>query len=130
MDRTSFSPGEEITVSVDVRNSGTRSGDEVVQLYVRDPVAGVSRPVQELRGFHRTRLAPGERKRVSFKLRPEQLAWWDAGRWRIEPGMIELMIGSSSADIRGRGAFSVSVAGESTAPAAAILTPSTEEKVQ
>jgi beta-glucosidase len=94
-----------VDVSVTVRNSGAVAGDEVVQLYAHDPVASVSRPIEELRGFRRVALAPGEAKRIIFTLRPEQMAIWDSGRWKIEPGEIELMIGASSADIRARGSF-------------------------
>jgi beta-glucosidase len=130
LDRQEVAPGSTIAVSVDVRNSGRMAADEVVQLYARDPLASVSRPVQELRGFARINLKPGETKRLRFTLTPEQFAWWDAGRWRIEAGSIELMIGSSSADIRSRGAFTISAAGEGTAPAAAIPTSVHEERVQ
>lgn len=130
IDRQEVAPGNTIAVSVDIRNSGRMAGDEVVQLYARDPLASVSRPVQELRGFARISLKPGEAKRLRFTLSPEQFAWWDAGHWRIEPGVIELMIGSSSADIRSRGAFTISAAGEGRAPAAAIPTSVHEERVQ
>jgi beta-glucosidase len=120
-----------VTASVTVRNVGARPGDEVVQLYARDPVASVSRPVIELRGFRRIALAPGEAKRISFTLTPAQFAIWGAGgRWRIEPGEIELMVGASSADIRARGTFAIAAAGESDVPAAAIATPSSEMPVR
>lgn len=112
-----------VTASVVVRNVGARAGEEVVQLYARDPVASVSRPVMELRGFRRIALAPGEAKRVSFTLTPAQFAIWQpGGRWRIEPGEIELMVGSSSADIRALGRFAIAAEGESDVPAAAIAT--------
>ena len=127
VDRASVAPGETITVSVIVRNSGALAGDEVVQLYVRDPVASVSRPVQELRGFRRVSLRPGEAKRIRFTLTPAQFAIWDSGRWRIEPGEIQLMVGASSADIRARGAFRIAAAGEGNAPAAALATIVEEE---
>src|SRR5581483_10494225 len=117
--------GEEI-VSVTVRNSSNVAGDEVVQLYAHDPVASVSRPIEELRGFRRISLAPGEAKRVSFTLTPAQMAIWDAGRWKIEPGEIGLMVGSSSADIRARGSVEIASGGFGTEPAAAIPTPVTE----
>ncbi|MDB5692027.1 MAG: beta-glucosidase, partial [Alphaproteobacteria bacterium] len=101
--RASVPANGTVDVSVTVRNSGAVAGDEVVQLYAHDPVASVSRPIEELRGFRRVALAPGEAKRITFTLRPEQMAIWDSGRWKIEPGEIELMIGASSADIRARG---------------------------
>jgi beta-glucosidase len=116
--------------SITVRNSGARDGEEVVQLYAHDPVASVSRPIQELRGFRRVALAPGEAKRISFTLTPAQFAIWDAGRWRIEPGEIQLMMGASSADIRGRASFRIAAAGEGREPAAAIFTPSSEEPIR
>ncbi len=92
------------TVALQVSNTGDRAGDEVVQLYVRDPVASVSRPVMQLRGFQRVSLAPGETRRVSFTLRADQFALWSAGGdWVVEPGVIEIMVGSASDDIRARG---------------------------
>ncbi|WP_129791883.1 glycoside hydrolase family 3 N-terminal domain-containing protein [Sphingosinicella sp. CPCC 101087] len=130
VDRASVAPGESVTISVTVRNAGRVAGDEVVQLYARDPVASVSRPVQELRGFRRIALAPGKAKRVSFTLTPAQFAIWDDGRWRIEPGEIQLMVGSSSADIRSRGAFRIAAEGEGHAPAAALATVTREETVR
>ena len=123
-------PNGTFRASVTVRNSGARAGEEVVQLYAHDPVASVSRPVQELRGFRRIALAPGAAKRVSFTLSPAQFAIWDAGRWRIEPGEIQLMVGASSADIRGRASVRVVRAGEGREPAAAIFTPSSEEPIR
>jgi beta-glucosidase len=116
--------------SVTVRNAGARAGEEVVQLYAHDPVASVSRPIAELRGFRRIALGPGEAKRVGFTLSPAQFAIWDAGHWRIEPGEIQLMVGASSADIRGRAAFRIAAAGEGREPAAAIFTPSSEEPIR
>jgi beta-glucosidase len=130
LSRASVAPGGRLTVGVTVRNSGAHAGEEVVQLYARDPVASVSRPVQELRGFRRIALAPGEAKRVTFTLTPAQFALWDAGRWRIEAGEIQLMVGASSADIRARAAFRIAAAGEGREPAAAIFTPSSEEPVR
>ena len=119
-----------VQVSVVVRNSGPVKADEVVQLYVRDPVASVARPVQELRGFWRLTLAPGEARKVTFTLRPQQLAFWQSGRWRIEAGDIDVMVGSSSADIRARSRFRITASGYGKAPAAAILTPVSEESAR
>ncbi|MBO9519557.1 MAG: glycoside hydrolase family 3 C-terminal domain-containing protein [Porphyrobacter sp.] len=100
--------GGVVTVSVPVTNSGTRAGDEVVQLYMRDPVASVSRPVQQLRGFRRVALEPGETRIVSFKLDAAHFAFWGQdGGWVIEPGMIELSIGSASDAIRGRAGIAI-----------------------
>jgi beta-glucosidase len=89
-----------VEVSVSVRNIGDRAGDEVVQLYARDEEASLTRPVKELRGFARVSLAPGERRRVTFTLDAEQLAFVDVpGRWVVEPGTFRLMVGTSSADL-------------------------------
>ena len=92
--------GGEVTVSVDVANTGTRAGDEVVQLYVRDEAATVARPVLELRGFRRVGLEPGERRTVSFRLSTEQFAYVGADYRRvIEAGTIRIHAGTSSASL-------------------------------
>lgn len=115
--------GQSVTLSFTITNSGTVVSDEVPQLYVRDPVASIARPVQELRGFARISLRPGERKRVSFTLTPEQFAIYEQGnRWRVEPGEIQFMIGASSADIRLRGAFALKQAQMTNVPATSIAT--------
>jgi beta-glucosidase len=107
MDRTELpTDGGEIVVTVDVRNTGSRRGDEVVQLYVRDPEATVARPVLELRGFRRVGLDPGERRSVSFRLAAEQFAYVGADYRRVvEPGVIRVFVGSSSADLPLGGQF-------------------------
>jgi beta-glucosidase len=75
-----------------------------VQLYVRDVLASVSRPVMELKGFQRVRLEPGEEKEVVFELGPEHLRMLDRDlRWIVEPGAFRIMVGASSKDIRLRG---------------------------
>jgi len=95
--------GGTVTVSLPVTNTGARAGDEVVQLYMRDPVASASRPVQQLRGFRRVALQPGETRVVSFTLTAAHFALWgQAGGWTIEPGTIELMAGSASDAIHSR----------------------------
>ncbi|QOY85619.1 glycoside hydrolase family 3 N-terminal domain-containing protein [Paludibaculum fermentans] len=86
-------------VSVDVKNTGTREGAEVVQLYIRDVVSSVTRPVKELKGFQRVVLQPGEARTVAFEITPELLAFWDVNmRFTVEPGAFELMTGNSSRD--------------------------------
>jgi beta-glucosidase len=99
-----------ITVSVDVHNTGARAGDEVVQLYVADPEASVPRRVKDLRGFLRVALAPDEKKTVAFTLKPEDLAFYDeqASTWVAEPGLFDVMVGSSSRDLRLAGSFTLS----------------------
>ena len=88
------------TVTVDVTNTGARSGDEVVQLYVHDRVASVTRPVKELRGFERVSLAPGERKTVRFTLGPAALRFTGENMARVvEPGTFDVMLGTSSTSL-------------------------------
>jgi beta-xylosidase len=93
----------QIEVSCTVQNTGGRAGDEVVQLYVRDLFASLVRPLKELKGFKRLTLGPGERRRVTFVVPADVLSFTVSGTRRVvEPGEFELMIGSSSADIRFR----------------------------
>jgi len=97
-------PTDSAIVSFVVKNIGSRTGHEVVQLYIRDVLATVARPVQELRGFQRLRLTPGETRRVTMPLRSIDLAFRDAtGRRVVEEGAIRVMVGASSRDIRLRG---------------------------
>jgi beta-glucosidase len=96
---TRIAPADSVTVEVDVRNAGPVTGDEVVQLYVRDDVASVTRPVRELRGFERISLDPGQSRTVSFTLRPDDLAFYDQRMQRVvEPGVFTVWVGASSAD--------------------------------
>ena len=106
-------PGDgQIAVRVDVRNSGGRAGDEVVQLYVRDVEASVKRPKKELRGFERISLKPGETRTVSFWVPAEKLSFYDESKkaFVVEPGAFEIMVGSSSEDIRAKAQFDVQFA--------------------
>jgi beta-glucosidase len=97
-----------VRIGVQVTNTGERAGEEVLQLYVRDVHASVTRPVKELKGFHRLALAPGERRTVTFVLPVELLALHALdGRRVVEPGRIDVFVGASSEDIRLRGAFEV-----------------------
>jgi beta-glucosidase len=90
-----------VTVSIDVTNTGARTGDEVVQLYVRDLVRSVTPPVMELKGFERVTVAPGETLTVAFPLAIEDLAFYVAdGWWVVEPGTFAVMVGGSSAETR------------------------------
>ena len=92
--------GGELVVTADVTNTGDCPGDEVVQLYIRDPEASVARPVLELRAFRRVGLGVGERRTVSFKLSSEQFAYVGADYRRVvEPGTIRIHVGSSSTDL-------------------------------
>ena len=90
------------TVSCTVTNAGARAGAEVVQLYVHDPESSVVRPEQELKGFEKVHLRPGESRSVSFRLDDRSFAYWSVehARWVVEGGPFELRVGSSSRDIR------------------------------
>jgi len=105
-------PQGDIEVSVDITNTGSRKGDEVVQLYVHDKVSSVTIYEEQLRGFERVALAPGEKRTVRFTLHPDDLSLLDKNMvWRVEPGKFEVLIGSSSADIRLRKEFTIVDAG-------------------
>jgi beta-glucosidase len=93
-----------LTVSVRVRNTGPREGDEVVQLYLRDLLAQVARPVKQLVGFARVGLAPGEGADVRFQVHADRTAYTNRELERVvEPGDIEVMVGTSAADLPCRG---------------------------
>ena len=95
-----------VQVRVDVTNVGALRGEEVVQLYVHDVLASVTRPVRELKGFKRIELAPGERRTLCFELPIVQLGFYDRNMaFVVEPGVTEVLIGSSAEDIRLRGTF-------------------------
>lgn len=99
LDRAEIGIGESTRVCVDVTNTGPRRGDEVVQLYIRDVVSSVTRPVKELKGFRRILLEPGETATVAFDVTPGHLAFYDIDMvFRVEPGEFRLMVGSSSRD--------------------------------
>jgi beta-glucosidase len=99
--RGSIRNGENASVSVDVTNTGRRWGDEVVQLYVRDDEASVTRPVIELKRFRRVSLAPGEKETVTFELTPSDLALWNIDMKRVvEPGTFTISSGPNSVDLK------------------------------
>ena len=84
-------------VTVTVKNTGSRSGAEVVQLYIRDDYSSVARPVKELKGFKKIWLEPGQSQEVSFTITPESLSFYNKDmKWVIEPGDFTLMVGTSS----------------------------------
>jgi beta-glucosidase len=88
-------------VSVTVTNTGSRAGTEVVQLYVRDLVGSVTRPVKELKAFEKVDLAPGQWRELTFSLRAADLAFYTAERkWEVEPGAFKLFVGGSSRDVK------------------------------
>ncbi len=90
----SIAAGEELAVSVEVENAGSRAGDEVVQLYLTDVEASAPVPIRQLQGFQRIHLAPGEKRTVTFTLTPRQFALIDAqGRRIVEPGEFRIAVG-------------------------------------
>jgi beta-glucosidase len=92
--------GETAKVTVDVTNTGNMKGDEVVEMYIHDLVASVTRPVKELKGFERISLNPGETKTVTFTITPDKLEFYNEEMKRvIEPGMFDIMVGSSSVKV-------------------------------
>ena len=93
----SVAPDGSISASVDVENTGTKTGDEVVQLYLHDPVASISQPVRRLRGFERVTLAPDEKRTVTFTLDKSDFGFYDNhGKFVVEPGQIDIYAGNSS----------------------------------
>jgi len=101
-------PDGEVVVSCTVANEGPRAGDEVVQLYLRDPVARRVRPRHELAGFARVSLAPGEARRVRFRVDPGRTGYHDAKlRFTVEPGEVQVAVGASCEDLRLHGAFRI-----------------------
>jgi beta-glucosidase len=97
-----------VVVSLDVQNTGTREGTEIVQLYTRDLVSTVTTYEKNLRGFQRVSLQPGETKSISFTLKPADLSLWNREmKFVVEPGMFRVMVGSSSEDIRLQGEFEI-----------------------
>jgi beta-glucosidase len=98
---TTMRPGDSLRVEVDVTNSGRVEGDEVVQLYIRDDVGSVTRPLEELRGFRRVHLTPGQTRRMIFPIDIQDLAFHDAALVRVaEPGSFTVFVGGSSVDTK------------------------------
>ncbi len=97
-----------VEVAVDVKNTGAKDGDEVVQLYIRDVLSSVTTYEKLLKGFERVSLKAGETKTVNFKLVPDDLMLWNREMKQVvEPGDFKVMIGSSSEDIRQTATFTV-----------------------
>jgi beta-glucosidase len=98
----SISPSGKVDVSFDVKNAGDRAGADVAQLYMHQQNSVVVQPIKSLRAFARVTLQPGETTHVQFTLPASQLAYWDvhAGKFAVEPGLFDVMVGSSSEDIR------------------------------
>ena len=93
-------PEGRTTVRVDVTNTATVAGEEVVQLYIRDQVSSVTRPVKELKGFRRLRFEPGQTRTVEFVLGPRELSLWNEFMQEVvEPGLFDVMVGGNSVDL-------------------------------
>jgi beta-glucosidase len=106
--KNSINPNETVQITCTVKNTGNSDGDEVVQLYIRDELASVARPIKELKGFQRIALKVGETKKVSFQLGPDELSMLDKDLNRlVEAGDFRIMIGASSKDIKLRGFLTV-----------------------
>lgn len=98
---TEWQDGKKITATITVKNTGARDADEVVQLYIRDLVASISRPVKELKGFKRIHLEAGESKEVSFDITPDMLKFYNAElKHVIEPGDFQIMVGTNSKEVK------------------------------
>jgi beta-glucosidase len=101
---TEMTPGGSLRVAATVTNAGPRAGTEVVQLYTRDLVGSVTRPVKELKGFQKVTLHPGESREVTFTLTAKDLAFYTAsGKWEAEPGAFKVFVGGSSKDVKEAG---------------------------
>lgn len=106
MDKSAMSSTDSIRMSFELSNTGKYAGEEVVQLYLRDEVASVVRPLKELKDFIKIKLQPGESRVIHFTIDKEKLSFYDASlHWITEPGNFQVMIGSSSDDIRLNGRF-------------------------
>lgn len=105
-------PDDSLQVSVKVTNSGSRAGQEVIQLYIRDKASSVRRPDKELKAFAKVRLAAGESQSVTLTITPDALAYYDTLKhtWVAEPGEFEVLVGSSSRDIHLTGTFALTTA--------------------
>ncbi len=95
-----ITPDQIAKVTVTVQNTGQRAGDEVAQLYIRQDYTSLKRPVKALKAFKRVTLKPGEMRTLSFPIGFEQLKYWKDGKWAVESGNINIMVGSSCEDIR------------------------------
>jgi beta-glucosidase len=104
---STLSENGSISASVTLSNTGERAGEEIVQLYIRDLVGSITRPVKELKGFRRVALKPGESKQVSFSITPELLKFYNADlQWVAEPGDFLVFIGGNS-DVDNKALFSL-----------------------
>ena len=99
LEKSTIAKNESVNLTVDIKNVGSYAGDEVVQLYIRDKVSSVTRPVKELKDFKRVNLDPGQKKKVKFTITPDKLAFYNIDMdYIVEPGEFTLMVGNSSQD--------------------------------
>ncbi|MBY9021750.1 MAG: fibronectin type III-like domain-contianing protein, partial [Candidatus Lokiarchaeota archaeon] len=105
LNKKRFSKNDTVVVSVDIINTGNRSGMEIIQLYVQDIESSVNRPPKELKGFEKVKLEPNESKTVEFNLNLSDFSFYDdsISGWIVEPGTFNILLGSSSRDIRLQG---------------------------
>jgi beta-glucosidase len=97
--KKSIRRNEATRVTADVTNTGRRAGTEVIQMYIRDLVSSVTRPIKELKGFKKVSLQPGETKTVTLEITPDSLAFYDVNmKFVVEPGEFEILVGNSSRD--------------------------------
>ena len=133
INNTTLGQGEKTKISLDVTNTGNRSGAEVVQLYITAPTSPVKRPIQQLAGFQRVELQPGEKKSVIFELPySEQAFWyWDekAGSFVLQPGTAKVLIGNSSANILLKGELTLKAPAEPLSEPDAVDTVAVKAKV-
>ncbi len=101
LEKSTIGRDESTHMLIDVTNTGTRAGDEVVQLYIRDLVSSITRPVKELKGFERITLQPAEKRTVALEITPDRLAFWNFDKLRVvEPGEFAIMVGPNSVDLQ------------------------------
>lgn len=101
LDKSSITENQKIKVSVDVKNTGNYDGEEVVQLYIRDLVGSVARPVKELKGFQKVLIRKGETKTVKFEIGVEELKFYNSDlKWVAEKGDFQVMVGTNSDDVK------------------------------
>lgn len=109
LDKKTMKSDENITVTIPVTNSGKREGAEVVQLYITDMESSLPRPIKELKGFKKIKIAPGETVEVDFTVGKDALSFYDPERheWVVEPGKFQVQVGTASDDIRSFATFRV-----------------------
>lgn len=101
LDKATIEKGAKVKVSVSVTNTGKTLGDEVIQLYIRDQVSSITRPVKELKAFKRVTLLPGAQKTITFELSPDDFAFWTINkRFEVETGRFTIMVGNSSTNLQ------------------------------